>query len=169
MTANYSILQLIELWELLGDVPVDEDGECTEADFLQFPKGSEVYDIWHWFEEQNPNFSIGHLQNGYVVHVVGYDSNGSGGFDWYHKPEEADKAFNAEKANVKIFAKENYSAYRFDAIVSTLDESQSVKEIDALLDELFVTADHVIGTHPRYAALRNKLPKLPSTPSEKAA
>lgn len=39
-------------WSALGDIPVDEDGEYTEEDFLHFPAGSEVLDIWHWIEHK---------------------------------------------------------------------------------------------------------------------
>lgn len=38
----------------LADIPTNEhgvDGE-VEQDFLHFPAGSYVYEIWHWFEKQ---------------------------------------------------------------------------------------------------------------------
>jgi hypothetical protein len=46
-----------ELWENLGDVPVNESEEIEE-DFLHFEKGTDVYEIWHWFEETY-NISVG--------------------------------------------------------------------------------------------------------------
>lgn len=38
-----------ELWNSLGDVPIDDD-ECTETPWLHFSKGTAREDIWHWFE-----------------------------------------------------------------------------------------------------------------------
>ena len=46
-----------KLWELLGDVPTNEEEEIDE-DFkdeqgnVLFAKGTDVYSIWHWFEEE---------------------------------------------------------------------------------------------------------------------
>lgn len=40
-----------ELWKELGDIPVNEHEEIDE-DFLEFEKGTEIYEIWHWFEEK---------------------------------------------------------------------------------------------------------------------
>jgi hypothetical protein len=39
------------LWQSLGNTPVDDNGEFTEEPFLHFTAGSEVLDIWHWFED----------------------------------------------------------------------------------------------------------------------
>lgn len=38
------------LWDKLGDIPVDEDGDIEES-FEQFEIGTNNEDIWHWFEE----------------------------------------------------------------------------------------------------------------------
>lgn len=38
-----------DLWDLLGDIPIDED-ECIEESFLSFEIGTDREDIWHWFE-----------------------------------------------------------------------------------------------------------------------
>jgi hypothetical protein len=41
-----------ECWELLGDVPVDDDGNLLD-DFYPvpiFPKGTNREDIWRWFD-----------------------------------------------------------------------------------------------------------------------
>ncbi len=38
-----------QLWEELGAVIVDEN-ECIECEWRSFPKGTSIYDIWHWFE-----------------------------------------------------------------------------------------------------------------------
>ena len=40
-----------KLWEELGDIPIDED-ECIDEDWRYFDKGTHIYDIWHWFEEE---------------------------------------------------------------------------------------------------------------------
>ena len=37
------------LWDKLGEIPVDED-ERIEESFLHFEAGTDVEDIWHWFE-----------------------------------------------------------------------------------------------------------------------
>ncbi len=50
-----------ELWELLGDMPID-DNENIDQDFndldgsLLFPKGTNKFEIWHWFENNFENF-----------------------------------------------------------------------------------------------------------------
>lgn len=48
------------LWEKLGDVPVNDDGKIEES-FLDFEVGTDREDIWHWFEEQNPDISVAKL------------------------------------------------------------------------------------------------------------
>lgn len=40
-----------DLWEKLGDIPVDVDGEIEEP-FLDFEVGTDREEIWHWFEEK---------------------------------------------------------------------------------------------------------------------
>lgn len=44
-----------DLWKLLGDVPIDDD-EAIDVSFLHFPKGTDRYEIWYWFED---TFDIG--------------------------------------------------------------------------------------------------------------
>ncbi len=39
------------LWSKLGDVPIDTYGN-TEEVFLNFDIGTNIYDIWHWFEDE---------------------------------------------------------------------------------------------------------------------
>lgn len=39
------------LWKKLGDIPINEDEEIDE-DFMQFEKGTDRYEIWHWLEEK---------------------------------------------------------------------------------------------------------------------
>lgn len=43
-----------ELWEELGDVPMDPETECIEAEWHGFPAGTHREDIWHWFDEICP-------------------------------------------------------------------------------------------------------------------
>lgn len=45
----------VGLWDVLGDIPVNEDDEL-EKDFdtntgLIFESGTDKFEIWHWFEE----------------------------------------------------------------------------------------------------------------------
>lgn len=39
-----------DLWDKLGDIPVNEDDEIEEV-FEHFEIGTNKFDIWHWFEE----------------------------------------------------------------------------------------------------------------------
>lgn len=39
-----------ELWEQLGDIPINSNQEIQES-FYQFEKGTDCQEIWHWFEE----------------------------------------------------------------------------------------------------------------------
>lgn len=40
-----------KLWEELENIPVNEDEEI-DVDWNNFDKGTSIYDIWHWFEEE---------------------------------------------------------------------------------------------------------------------
>lgn len=41
------------LWEILGDVPCDEENDSEiEEPFQHFPIGTDKMEIWHWFEEE---------------------------------------------------------------------------------------------------------------------
>lgn len=55
--------KLKELWDQLGDIPVNGDGEIDEP-FLDFDVGTDREDIWNWFEEQNNDFVVGDIMNG---------------------------------------------------------------------------------------------------------
>ena len=52
------ICHLKMLWEQFGNIPIDEN-ECIEKDFYafdcMFEKGTNKFDIWHWFDEKCPN------------------------------------------------------------------------------------------------------------------
>jgi hypothetical protein len=40
------------LWEALGDVPVNDDGEI-EVSFLKWREGTDREKIWKWFDEEH--------------------------------------------------------------------------------------------------------------------
>ena len=41
---------LEQLWDAFGDVSINED-ECIKEDFLHFPKGTDRFTVWHWFDD----------------------------------------------------------------------------------------------------------------------
>ena len=43
--------ELEQLWELFGDIPVDDNENILE-EFLGFPEKTDRMEIWHWFDEQ---------------------------------------------------------------------------------------------------------------------
>lgn len=43
-----------KLWQQLGDIPINNNEEIEER-FLHFNIGTDIYTVWHWFEE---NFDI---------------------------------------------------------------------------------------------------------------
>ena len=51
-----------ELWELFGDVPVNEEDNIDE-DFYIWLKGTDKFEIWTWFDEQLPNGVAKDLMN----------------------------------------------------------------------------------------------------------
>lgn len=62
MTDAEILTELQRLWKRLGDVPVTEDGQFLDERFLQFEKGTDVITVWHWFEDQHPDFSVAREQ-----------------------------------------------------------------------------------------------------------
>lgn len=50
MTVN-----LINLWENLSDISIDEN-ECIKSNFYIWPLGTSKIEIWNWFDE---NFETG--------------------------------------------------------------------------------------------------------------
>jgi hypothetical protein len=52
--------KLVELWDILGDIPVNDNQEIEE-EFHKFSVGTSVEEIWHWFESQNKNFSVAEM------------------------------------------------------------------------------------------------------------
>lgn len=52
-----SLDELKNLWDDLGNICVNDDNEI-ETGFLHFGAGTDLHDIWHWFEDQNSGFSV---------------------------------------------------------------------------------------------------------------
>ncbi len=50
---KYDDEELVQLWLLFGDIPIDDD-DNIEEEFLGFPAGTDRFDIWHWFDERYP-------------------------------------------------------------------------------------------------------------------
>lgn len=57
-----NLQELKDAWELLGDIPVDEN-DCTEEEFsihingkeVSWQAGTDKFAIWDWFDEKCPN------------------------------------------------------------------------------------------------------------------
>ena len=43
---------LEKLWLEFGDVPIDEN-ECIDIDWHDWKKGTNRFDIYHWFDEEH--------------------------------------------------------------------------------------------------------------------
>jgi hypothetical protein len=66
VTAGASLEELDILWDALGDIPTvfeGDDVDRLELSFLHFPAGTHREEVWHWFEAQNPKFSVAGSQN----------------------------------------------------------------------------------------------------------
>jgi len=46
--------ELKEMWEEFGDIPINDHDEI-EQDFYHWEKGTDHFEIWHWFDERLPN------------------------------------------------------------------------------------------------------------------
>lgn len=57
MQKNHSMYQLLGLWRVLQDVPISAN-EMIGEPFMHFPAGTRREEIWRWFENQNPQFSV---------------------------------------------------------------------------------------------------------------
>lgn len=44
---------LEKLWILFGEIPINDNDEIEEY-FLDFPIGTNRFDIWHWFDDLYP-------------------------------------------------------------------------------------------------------------------
>lgn len=54
MNTHLSFEELEKLWQGFEDVPIDKD-ECIDEDFHIWEKGTDIYHIWHWFDDSLPN------------------------------------------------------------------------------------------------------------------
>ncbi|KKI36110.1 hypothetical protein VI03_25400 [Burkholderia vietnamiensis] len=81
-----------------------------------------------------------------TVYVNAWDSDGSGGFDWYPDSVTADRAFEAEKRNCTTYAGHRWTAYRFDLEVpASLSADQITHHIAADLRHYCDTATRKHG------------------------
>lgn len=62
-SAGITLSALYAKWDQLADVPIDED-DAIQAPFLHFAKGADRQTIWHWFEQQHPDFRVADVQRG---------------------------------------------------------------------------------------------------------
>ena len=46
--------ELRELWKEFSEVPIDDNDEILRG-FQHFPKGSDRFEVWAWFDVQCPN------------------------------------------------------------------------------------------------------------------
>jgi hypothetical protein len=60
---NLSMAYLAWLWKTGCDIPVDQN-DRIESEWAGFPSGTPREEIWHWFESQNPGFSVADAQAG---------------------------------------------------------------------------------------------------------
>lgn len=52
-----SLEEVKALWRDLGNVPTNDQSEI-ETPFLHFPAGSDIFEVWAWFESQNEEFAV---------------------------------------------------------------------------------------------------------------
>lgn len=45
--------ELETLWELFGEIPINDNDEIEDC-FLDFPVGTDRFEIWLWFDELYP-------------------------------------------------------------------------------------------------------------------
>jgi hypothetical protein len=63
MTLNAAL----DIWRNLHHVPFDETpsgANVIARDFIGFPAGTDIEDIWHWLESECHEFSAGVAMNG---------------------------------------------------------------------------------------------------------
>lgn len=65
--------ELEHFWAVFGDIPMDEETECIETEFLGFPAGTHREDLWRWFDARHSR----------GVHYLLYrDTDGPSSFSW---------------------------------------------------------------------------------------
>ena len=50
-THKWTQKDLRQIWELFGDIPINDADEILEP-FMDWPVGTNRFDIWHWFDER---------------------------------------------------------------------------------------------------------------------
>ena len=53
-STRISLDEIRRLWKEFSEVPVDNDDKIGR-DFLDFKKGTDRFEVWHWFDDQCPN------------------------------------------------------------------------------------------------------------------
>lgn len=48
------IEKLKKLWDEFSTIPVDNE-DRIETDFMDFPEGTDRFEIWGWFDDRCPN------------------------------------------------------------------------------------------------------------------
>jgi len=44
--------KIAEMWKEFGNIPVDSNENIDEP-FHNWPRGTDKYEIWHWFDENS--------------------------------------------------------------------------------------------------------------------
>ena len=47
----FQLHHIRELWQQLGDIPLEYNSDNIDVEWHHFPKGTNRFDIWHWFED----------------------------------------------------------------------------------------------------------------------
>lgn len=50
-TGLFTKSQIERLWKIFGDVPIGDNDHIQEC-FMDWPWGTDRFEIWHWFDEQ---------------------------------------------------------------------------------------------------------------------
>lgn len=74
------------------------------------------------------------------VYVVAWASDSGQGFEWYYSPAIADEMYEAERVNCRQLKDEGWTAYRFDAVVTSYETASD--EIQDHLDYYCGQADY---------------------------
>lgn len=53
VNTSYGEEEIKELWNLFGDIPINDDDEILES-FLEFEAGTDRFMIWTWFDYRYP-------------------------------------------------------------------------------------------------------------------
>lgn len=123
------------LWKQYSDITISTTSERSVIieDFLHFEKGTSVFDVKAWFDREFDAPADSDVENKTMVHVVAYQYNGGGGFNWYAKAEDAEKSYEREKEACDDLVSCGYEVCKFEFTVSDLESATD--EIDGMLWE----------------------------------